>query len=289
MQNKSEKSVKIINKETQKAFEPFQERIKETAQIQIESFKAIQKQFDAIIAPIKSSQEKMKTLLEPIHEEMERIQKSIKEASARITNLWQSYPDDLITLGRHGWYLGIDASFGDPNYLANLYNKGRVKDADKYLTRYFEDYFKYQFDKIYIVYPNRHTIFDEMNKLYQDGSYYGFINLALAQIDGICFDMTRQKFFLKKKDNNYYPQVYSDLERINDSIIEVLLAPIKNNTPILAQESDLLHYPCQLNRHKILHGVYTEYGSKINALKVFSLLIFVSDLLNIFNEKKCKI
>ena len=278
-----------LNQETQKALESFQKSIKAASKIHSESISAFQKQFDAINAHTKAVQEKINASFEPFRKEMERIQKSMKEATDRIANLWQSYPDDLITLGKHGWYLGIDVSIGDPNYFANLYKNGRVKDADKYLTRYFDDHFKYHFDKIQYAYPNRQAIFDEMKKLYFNESYYGFIILALAQVDGICFDVTRLKFFLKNKNNNYYPNIYEKFQSVNNSLIELFLSPLKNNTPILAHESDLAKYPCQLNRHKILHGIYTEYGSKINALKVFSLLIFISDLLEIFNKEKSKI
>jgi hypothetical protein len=95
---------------------------------------------------------------------------------------------------------------------------------------------------------------------------------------GICFDFTKKKFFIKNR-KTYLPEVTQELEKSSGSFAELYLSPIKNQTPIMAREEDLEKFPCRLNRHEIMHGINVTYGSRLNCLKVLSLLKYVSDLL----------
>jgi hypothetical protein len=80
-------------------------------------------------------------------------------------------------------------------------------------------------------------------------------------------------------------QIASELEYSLNSFLKLYLSSLQNQTPIMVREEDILKFPCHLNRHQIMHGTSTDYGTEINSLKVISLLKYISDLLTDLDRK----
>jgi hypothetical protein len=91
--------------------------------------------------------------------------------------------------------------------------------------------------------------------------------------------------YYNEKNNKYLPEVTSELEKSAETFLDLYLSPLQNQTPIMVREQDVSKFPCHLNRHEILHGISTDYGTEINSLKVISLLKYISDLITDLDVK----
>ncbi len=132
-------------------------------------------------------------------------------------------------------------------------------------------------------YPSRKAIFKEAFNNYRQNNFYSSISLLITQIDGICYDNTKKLFF---KNNPKYrnkgvfqPEFLSELEKSKIGILELVLSPLHESTLINEHTSNLRNYPIRLNRHEILHGIDTDFGTKINNLKIISMTKYICDIL----------
>ena len=160
--------------------------------------------------------------------------------------------------------------------------------ANELLVEYYKENIDQIFRRLSKRQPNRKEILSQILSAYKNGNHSLLIPSVLTQVDGICFDFTKRKFFIKEKKNKYLPQVTSELEKSAETFLDLYLSPLQNQTPIMVREQDIYKFPCHLNRHEILHGINTDYGTEINSLKVISLLKYVSDLLTDIDKKNTK-
>jgi len=101
----------------------------------------------------------------------------------------------------------------------------------------------------------------------------------LAQVDGICKVVTNENLF-RSKGKNRNPRVSAYIEQITaDSYTEAILSPLASKTPISASERDRGDNFHHLNRHLVLHGESTDYGTKVNSIKAISLINYVVKVL----------
>ena len=90
--------------------------------------------------------------------------------------------------------------------------------------------------------------------------------------------LTFQYFFIKNRKKAYLPQVSAKVFSKFLFEPDSYFAPLRLSTTISAQEKDMTN-PKQLNRHKVMHGSSSDYGTEVNFFKSVSLLIYVSDAL----------
>ncbi len=203
----------------------------------------------------------------------------------RVIEYQERTPKHLLLIAEYGWFIDLDSELNFPHRIAQEIEGGNIADADNILEEYYSSKLERIGEELSERHEERKEIIAEIIEGHKNGKYYLTIPTILSQVDGVCFDFTRKKFFIKEKANNYLPQITSELENLSEGIIDLFLSPIKNQTPIMVIEDDLPNYPCTLNRHQVLHGVSKNYGTKINSLKCISLLKYISDLL-IETDKK---
>lgn len=199
--------------------------------------------------------------------------------------------EHLKKLSHYGWFLSLDFELRTPRELCELIESGNIEMVDEYFEDKIESQLQLLFEELSKHYPKRKEIFNQILKSYEIGMYYVTIPTIFSQIDGICMDLTERKFFIKNKSKGdkyrYLPEVVHAFEEINGSIIKAFVEPLFHNTPFNVNEDNIGEYPVNLNRHSILHGQDTNYGSKINCLKSLSLLFYISDvLLDVYNSKE---
>jgi hypothetical protein len=198
----------------------------------------------------------------------------------------ENTPKNLLLIAQYGWFIEFDCEINLPSQVSSEILDDNIENANVILTEYYSSNIDRIFSELIDRHPVRKEIFTQILFAYKNNSHYILIPSVLTQVDGICFDFTRKKFFIKEKNNNYLPQITSELEKSADSFLLLYLSPLQNQTPIMAREEDIHKFPCHLNRHEILHGISSDYGTKINSLKVISLLKYISDLLLRIDEKQ---
>lgn len=225
-----------------------------------------------------------------INEAAERVFKPLNESLDRLREYLENLPENFKIAAQHGWYPHIMADLHIAPTFAEAIKSNRFDYADKIMMDYYSSNAGSIFEILIERHPNRKQILEVVKKAFAEKNYYLMIPAALAQVDGICHDHTNKKFFLKIRDPKskyqYFSEVLNELDIQSDSFFEVYLAPMLQNSPIMAYEGDTNKFQSKFNRHKVLHGVSTDYGTQINALKTISLMIYVSDILTELSKKE---
>lgn len=259
-----------------KALEPTLELQKKLA----EPLKFFQKSFENI-SKIYTTIPKFENLF------LEHLE-TFKEIGERLKEYTQKTPEYFLLIAQHGWFIDLESELTLPAIVAHRIQEKKVDEAIELLVDYYKTNSGVIFKTLIKRHYNRKEILQNIRKSYEEGNHILLIPALLTQVDGICFDFTKKKFFIKEKKNEKYkflPEVIAELERSAGNFLKLYLSPLQNQTPIMASEQDIDKFPCKLNRHEVLHGISTDYGTEINSLKVISLLKYVSDLLTDFDNK----
>lgn len=191
---------------------------------------------------------------------------------------FQNIPNELTIIAKHGWFIDLEHSdLMFPNKIANYFKNKQIEKANYELSNYYSTNIKRIFETLISRHKERIDIFESILKCYYDKNYNVIIPTLLTQIDGICYDITKTKFFIRY---NNHPAVLNTLNNKNINIMKIYLAPITETIPIIKNERESEQFICDLNRHEIIHGTRITYGSKINSLKIISLIKYISDILH---------
>ena len=257
----------------------FQKRIEPSLEIQksLLPLKKFQKSFEHI-NKIYSSIPKFEN---PILEHLD----TFKEIGKRLKEYTENTPEHFLLIAQNGWFIELESDLGFASEVAYEIQEGTIEDANKLLMEYYSSNIERIFEKLIERHLNRKGILEQILNSYKNENYNLLIPTVLTQVDGICFDFTQKKFFIKERNNKYLPQITSELEKSADSFLHLYMSPLQNQTPIMVREQDMSKFPCKLNRHEILHGINTTYGTEINSLKVISLMKYMSDLITDLDKK----
>lgn len=235
----------------------------------------LQKSFENI-NKIYSSMPKFKN---PIFDNLE----TFKELGERLKEYAEKTPEYFLLIAQYGWFIDLDSELNFASKIAYRIQNDEIEKANELLVEYYKTNIDEIFKSLIKRHPNRKEIFEEILYSFKNNNHFTLIPTVLTQVDGICFDFTKKKFFIK--DDKYLPQVTSELEKVAGKFLVLYLSPLQNQTPIMVREQDIHKFNCHLNRHEILHGINTNYGIEINSLKVISLLKYISDLLTDLDNK----
>lgn len=193
------------------------------------------------------------------------------------------YANNLEVLAQYGWFLEMNPDVYSPKmFETKLYEEKNIKVICKTLMKYYQTHLERIIEEICDRHPQRSNYISvQIMSSYNQGHYELAITGLLTQVDGVCDDKLEQYFFIKKRqrDNKWIPEIVNDLTKIKNDFFKVFIAPILSDCPIYVKQSKIDEYPSKLNRHTVLHGKDTNYGSKENFLKSVSLLKYVSDIL----------
>lgn len=175
-----------------------------------------------------------------------------------------------------------------PNQLGIYLKEGSEDKVDEILEDYYCENFDSILKRLISRYPDRTEIFFQIFEGHKDQKYFLTIPCLLTQVDGICFDTTTKKFFITEKKEKRFkdlPEVAIEFSMISGSISKAFSTPILNKTAINSHKLKIDEFPVKLNRHSILHGVDKNFGTKKNGIKCISLLIYISDRLDLLNRR----
>lgn len=200
-----------------------------------------------------------------------------------VYQLNEYYAHNLKVLAQYGWFIEMNPdAYSSKMFETKLEEEKDIKVVVKALMKYYQTHLKKIIKEICGRYPKRSNYISvQIMSNYTQGHYDIAITGILTQVDGICSDKLKQYFFIKEKKGNYkhLPSIVGNLIRVRNDFYKVYIAPLLSDCPIYTYQSKIDEYPCKLNRHLIMHGKDTNYGSKENFLKSVSLLKYVSDIL----------
>jgi len=203
-----------------------------------------------------------------------------------INDYTQNVSSHTLLVSRHGWFIDLIAPIDLPVNAYNLFKTGKIKEGNKIIGDYYNEYLDDVFDTLKKRHKRRKLILDDILKGYKEKKYRLIIPCIFTQIDGICNDFTKNAFFIKERKNNHLPKITPLIEAETEGFLKFYISPLQNQTPIMVHEKYLGDFPCKFNRHQIIHGSSFSYGSQINSLKAISFLKYLSDILSVLKKKK---
>lgn len=213
----------------------------------------------------------------------ESIQPLIFECLENMKLIIDKTPESLYGLSRYGWYIDMGFDVWAPIELNEIIQIGDITILDNYMCKYLTDKLELIEEDLCCTYINRKQIFKEAFNCFRQNQYFASITLFLSQVDGICYDRTDKLFFLNnkklKRKGVYIPEVEEEISKLSGGLSDIYLEPIKYTSLINDDTRNVDKYPVKLNRHAILHGLETEYGTRINCLKVISLVNYLNEML----------
>lgn len=207
----------------------------------------------------------------------------LPDFSSEIDNLTALTNKSFIKLAENGWFIpSMDFSIDIHYELAAELVRENIEMIDKKICELIDTEFdKLKKDIINSV-PHRGRLIEAACSAHISKEYALSIPVFLSQTDGICKDKINKDFFGK---TNGLPQTASFVDSLGDSYTASLLAPFKYVIPITATEKQRDINSISLNRHKVLHGEDYQYDTELNSYKSFSLLSYVSSVLQLLNRK----
>lgn len=178
--------------------------------------------------------------------------------------------EEILKHANNGWF-----------YDMNFTTFESKKLDDKFFMEHFENNIEYICKSLVDNYPKRAKIIEKAIKSHKIGDYELSIPVLLSQIDGIYKEETQTEYFqkLEKKKTTIEENVIKEIKNSHNDIMNILIIPFCSNLTISYSEKDRNKSGLNsfdLNRHAILHGESTDYGTKINSLKTISFLNFTA-------------
>jgi len=197
----------------------------------------------------------------------------------------QSVSGHTLLISKHGWFIDLIAPIDLPAKSYSLFNSGDIKEGNKLIGDYYDEYIDDVFDTLKKRHKRRKLILDEILQGYKEKKYRLIIPCIFSQIDGISNDFTKMAFFKKETNNKHLPKITPLIEAETEGFLKLYISPLQNQTPIMVNEKYLDDFPCKFNRHQVIHGSSVSYGNKTNSLKAISFLKYLSDILTSLKSK----
>lgn len=229
-------------------------------------------QFEFPVSYLRAAEELGKSLQQVFAPALDQIQKSMRDLPPRTQ-------EALLLLGSHGWYPDFEWSMPELWHLKDALSEGKVEEGEKALIEHFEARLDAIEKSLTEKFPHRAHLIQAAFGAHRRQEYALAIPVLLAQIDGICKDLTDKYFFIREKTKTK-PEVAIYVEQfVADAFMTAFLSPLSKTLPINASQGERPQGTDLLNRHAVLHGESLNYGTQANSLKAISLINYMADVL----------
>lgn len=214
-----------------------------------------------------------------------------KQAQERIEGFPEASKQAMKVASREGWFFNWQGGFQDVLELAEGIREATSSDdIDKILLAHYNDYWDYYSGQLAEKYPARknaiHAAINAHRNLSPDG-YSLSIPVFLAQADGIFSEVTGISSAMDKakgqqviKGSQWLSTKIGKDEEAAGCLLPLLelheLDILKSKGARKTKSEKTGKVFDALNRHQVMHGEVSDYGTEINSVKAFSFLLFVA-------------
>ena len=180
---------------------------------------------------------------------------------------------------RHGWYPTADMSGGGVAYLAGELDdpdEERVASAHQvFINKFREDADTIE-QRLAAQFPDRAQVISDAFAAHRQDKFSLSVPVFLAQADGIAWDRLGRTLFSSKTIQEAEGLASGVKEGILRKLFLGLMWP---EWPLVLPVSQRPDDFSGLNRHQVLHGEVSDYGTEVNSLQAMALLNFCSFIL----------
>ncbi len=189
-----------------------------------------------------------------------------------------------------GWFFGWNGSLQDVVELVEAIGRFDASELDDFLAQYHRNNLDAFSAALMSCYPHRAEAVAAAIEAHKLGSRSGYllsVPVLLAQADGILSEVTETESALQKAKRSKDQLRAAEWlkERLANSPESLDLVD-----PILSLHANALFKSASqrrtagdaaggvfnaLNRHQVMHGEVSDYGTELNSLKAFSFVVFV--------------
>jgi hypothetical protein len=185
------------------------------------------------------------------------------------------------TLAKAGWFFDPDTPFADFRDAAAAIDAARSAEADELMSDHFERRSGEIEARLAESFPGRSGVLAPAFAAHGRGEFALSVLAFLSQADGLSAELRGGHFFLREPGRRGGPKKKRQTARyvlLHDKggFDRVRLAALEIELPIAAHKGERAPGDRSLNRHAVLHGEASDYGTKINSLKALSLLNYVA-------------
>jgi hypothetical protein len=254
------------------------------------------------------------TLIEPhapaINEKLQGFGKWLQGMSTKTTPLiqslatidWETLSERLKALPKHsseamqiasrqGWFFNWQGSLKQTVQMGNLLHDADGADAvDQILMDHYNECWDGYLELLAIAFPARNKTIEAAVKAHREFAPAGYslsIPVFLAQADGIFSEVTGTPSAMDKvkRSSAIKGSVWVQDQIGEDQTAIDLLFPILqlHELDILKSRGARAEFSREsgkvfdaLNRHQVMHGEISDYGTELNSVKAFSFLVFVA-------------
>jgi len=220
--------------------------------------------------------------VQKVVDEPKRMLQSFGERNAELLEALRSFDvvfpalveDMLFPMVSLGWYPDIEMPFSNLSAVVDLF-KTDSASAEREYAAFLSTELTTVRERLTLAAPTRARVLKEGFEAHAQKLFFASTPVFLAQAEGLVREQLGAALYSRKR----LRQRVTELEAENWGLSEVLMLPLLEPTDINKTEGERLKGFSGLNRHAVLHGVDTTYGTEWNSLKAISHLLFVSDVL----------
>ena len=189
--------------------------------------------------------------------------------------------ETILTMARNGWFPDLDLPVGQIKLWADdlVSDPERVHKANQELCNRFRERLDRIENRLRSEFPNRSEILGDAFQAHRQGKYNLSVVVFLTQVDGLFYDRYLKNLFYRKD----WDDIAEIMGRMPDELDRLLSrALLYDGLPLVASRGQRQQQPdgfSELNRHQVLHGEATNYGTEKNSLKTISLLNYCAFVL----------
>lgn len=239
--------------------------------------------------------------LRPLFSEIKNFADKFGDIADAIQRQWidkfPQFEQVIIDLSDECWF--ISPYLGMHDLYAVLQNvEAHPDQTDAFLTKFFTENFDELIRYVCADSSHRARIIQQACEAHKSGQFFLSVPVFFAQADGFCYDIRRCLFDGKwnspekvksKPDQRLHIRYDAEalLSDVGDVSIDQLMLPaLQNDLKIAMSEAEReKNSYVGLNRHTVLHGEDTQYGTEINSLKAFSFMVYVAGIVSFYKEE----
>lgn len=156
--------------------------------------------------------------------------------------------------------------------------------VDKYMAGYLTDNLKWIRSRLLAKFPDRRKALKSAFAAHNRRDYYSSIPILLSQAEGICIELTGLKLYGTIKGKPVISKFVKELPE--GGMASILLQPLLSQGLITATEGIRNKFPGTFDRYGILHGLSTDYGTRLDSLRAISWINYIAEVLLLGAKKK---
>lgn len=186
-----------------------------------------------------------------------------------------------------GWFFNWQRSFKETWHLIESLNNAKDADAvDEILKAHYTQNIDWYTNLVIGLYPERKEVIEAAitaHKSYAPQGYYLSVPVFLAQADGILSEISGVSMPMSTRDGStkggsWVSSQIGDnksAKQLLDQMLNLHTMDILKSQKQREEDTRSGKVFNALNRHQVMHGEVSNYGTELNSLKALSLLIFI--------------